>query len=222
MVMGLIDKRETRAQGKYSLGRDLRHAGTLLSHSGMLAILSFTFVIIFTVSLRTSFLPVLLLLRGSSEALVGLLISLFAGASTLIRLFIGRLLQRYSRRVLLALTIFTVALSVGLIPKLSSVVTVALALCSFGIGFGLAQPLSMVMVADLADPQHSGLTMGTRFMAITLGNILGPALMGVAVEGFGLHAAFYLSSLLVFMTGIYILFWKSELLPGRREALQDK
>jgi MFS family permease len=185
----------------------------------MLALLAVTFVVIFTVSLRTSFLPVLLLERGSSEALVGLLISLIAGISTLIRPFTGRLLQRFSRRGMLALAVLAVALGVGLIPVLSSVFTVALALCTFGLGFGLTQPISMVMVADLADPRHSGMSMGIRFMAITLANILGPVLLGVVVEGFGLHAAFYVSALFVIVTGGYILSWKSELLPGRREAM---
>jgi len=219
MIMGFREPRGLRAPGKYSLRRDLRHAIALLSNSGMLALLAVTFVVIFTVSLRTSFLPVLLLQRGSSEALVGLLISLFAGTSTLIRLFTGSLLQRFSRRGMLALAMLAVALGVGLIPMLSSVFTVALALCIFGFGFGLAQPLSMVMVADLADPRRSGLSMGIRFMSITLANILGPVLMGVVVEGFGLHAAFYVSALFVIAIGGYILAWKSQLLPGRREEM---
>jgi predicted MFS family arabinose efflux permease len=222
MIMGFRGPRGPRAPGPYSLRRDLRHAGTLLSNSAMLAVLAFTFVVMFTVSLRTSFLPVLLLQRGSSKALVGLLISLLAGTSTLIRLFIGRLLQRFSRSAMLALAISTVALGIGLIPMLSSVFSVALALCTFGLGFGITQPLSMVMVADLTDPRHSGLSMGIRFMAITLANILGPVLLGVVVEGFGLNAPFYVSALLVIMTGSFILSWKSQLLPGRREALQDK
>ena len=222
MIMGFRETRGPRASGPYSLRRDLRHASVLLSNSGMLALLAVTFVVIFTVSLRTSFLPVLLLERGSSEALVGLLISLFAGISTLIRPFTGRLLQRFSRRGMLALAILAVALGVGFIPMLSSVFTVALALCAFGLGFGLTQPISMVMVADLADPRHSGLSMGIRFMAITLANILGPVLLGFVVEGFGLNAAFYVSALFVVVTGGYILSWKSELLPGRREAMLDK
>jgi MFS family permease len=222
MIMGFRDSRGGRTPSRYSLRGDLRHASVLLSNSGMLAILAITFVVIFTVSLRTSFLPVLLLERGSSEALVGLLISLFSGTSTLIRLFTGSLLQRFGRREMLALAVLAVALGVGLIPILSSVLTVAVALCIFGFGFGLTQPLSMVMVADLADPRHSGLSMGIRFMAITLASVLGPVLLGVVVEGFGLHAAFYVSALFVIVTGGYILSWKSELLPGRREAMQGK
>jgi MFS family permease len=219
MIMGFRDSLGARAPGRYSLRRDLRHAGALLSNSGMLALLAVTFVVIFTVSLRTSFLPVLLLQRGSSEALVGLLISLFAGISTLIRPFTGSLLQRFGRRGILALAMLAVALGVGLIPMLSSVSTVALALCTFGLGFGLTQPLSIVMVADLADPRRSGLSMGIRFMAITLADILGPVLLGVVVEGFGLHAAFYASALFVIAIGGYILLYRPQLLPGRREAI---
>ena len=222
MIMGFQDSRGPRAPGPYSLGRDLRHARLLLSNSGMLAILAITFVVIFTVSLRTSFLPVLLLERGSSEALVGLLISLFASTSTLVRPFTGSLLRRFGRRGLLALAILAVVLGVGLIPVLSSVFTIALALCLFGLGFGLTQPLSMVMVADLADPRHSGVSMGIRFMSITLANILGPVLLGVVVEGFDFHAAFYVSALFVLVTGGYVLLYRSQLLPGRREAMQDK
>ena len=219
IILGFREPPRPQAPDRYSLRRDLRHAGALLSNSGMLAILAFTFVVIFTVSLRTSFLPVLLLQRGSSEALVGLLISLFAAISTLIRLFTGRLLQSFSRRGMLALAILTVAFGVGLIPLLSSVLFVALALCTFGLGFGLSQPLSIVMVADLADPRHSGLSMGIRFMSITLASVLGPVLLGLVVEGFGLDAAFYVSALFVIITGGYILSWKSQLLPGRREAM---
>jgi predicted MFS family arabinose efflux permease len=219
MIMGFREPRGSHAPGRYSLWRDLRHAAGLLSNSGMLAVLAFTFAVIFAVSLRTSFLPVLLVQLGSSEALVGLLISMFAGTSTLIRLFVGRLLQRFSRRAILAVAILTVAVGLGLVPMLSSVFTVALALCTFGLGFGLTQPLSMVMVADLTDPRRSGLGMGIRFMAITLANLLGPVLLGLLVEGFGLHSAFYVSALFVIAIGGYILSWKPQLLPGRREEM---
>ncbi|EFK07513.1 conserved hypothetical protein [delta proteobacterium NaphS2] len=71
---------------------------------------------------------------------------------------------------------------VGLIPGVSSFFTTALALCLFGLGFGLTQPLSMVMVADLSDPEHPGLSMGIRFTVISLANLLGPVLLGFLVE----------------------------------------
>jgi MFS family permease len=221
LILGLREENGTHTASPYSLRRDLRHAGGFLSNTRMLAVLAFTFVVIFAVSLRSSFLPVLLMKHGLSAAFVGLLISVFAGTSTLIRPFVGRLFQAFSRRGLLGFSVLTVFLGVGLIPMLPSAFTLAIALGIFGLGFGLTQPLSMVMVADLTDPNHSGLTMGIRFMAITLANLLGPVLLGFLVEGFGLRTPFYAAALLVLAIGSYIML-KPKLLPGRREDMQER
>jgi MFS family permease len=218
IVSGIRESKGVHRADRYSLMGDLRHAAATLSDSRMLAVLAFTFGVIFTVSLRTSFLPVLLLKRGLQETDVGLLISLFAASMTVIRPFAGRIFQTFSRKDMMAFSILTVAVGVGLIPVLSSWLTTALALCLFGLGFGLTQPLSMVMVADLSDPEHPGLSMGIRFMVITLANLLGPVLLGFLVEGVGLNGPFYASAFLVLAIGAYILKWKPGLLPGRREV----
>ena len=218
IVSGIRESTGAPRVGRYSLMGDLRHAATAFSDSRMLAVLAFTFGVIFTVSLRTSFLPVLLLKRGLEEADVGLLISIFAASMTVIRPFIGRIFQAFSRKNMMAFSVVAVAFGVGLIPGLSSFFTTALALCLFGLGFGLTQPLSMVMVADLSDPEHPGLSMGIRFMVISLANLLGPVLLGFLVEGIGLNSPFYASAFLVLAIGAYILKWKPGLLPGRREV----
>jgi MFS family permease len=218
IVLGFRESNGVRHADRYSLREDLRHAAAIFSDSRALAVLTFTFGIIFAVSLRTSFLPVLLLKRGLLEADVGIMISLFAASMTLVRPFVGRIFQAFKRKDMLAFSVLSVAVGVGLVPVLSSWLTTALALCLFGLGFGLTQPLSMVMVADLADPEHPGLTMGIRFMVITLANLLGPVLLGFLVEAVGLKSPFYASAFLVFAIGAYILMWKPGLLPGRREV----
>ena len=217
IVLGVREYRTVSRAGRYSLMGDLRHAAAAVSDSRMLTVLAFTFGVIFTVSLRTSFLPVLLLKRGLEEADVGLLIAIFAATMTVIRPFTGRIFQVFSRKNMMAFSVLAVAFGVGLIPGLSSFFTTALALCLFGIGFGLTQPLSMVMVADLSDPGHPGLSMGIRFTVIALANLLGPVLLGFLVEGVGLNSPFYVSAFLVLAIGAYILKWKPGLLPGRRE-----
>ncbi|MEJ2724162.1 MAG: MFS transporter [Deltaproteobacteria bacterium] len=217
VVLGLQGSNGRQAD-RYSIVQDLKQAVSVLSDSRMLAVLAFTFVIIFAVSLRTSFLPVLLLKRGLSEADVGLLISLFAGSMTVVRPFVGRIFGFFSRKDIMAFSVLTVAAGVGSIPALHSSFPTAFAMCVFGLGFGLTQPLSMVMVADLADSGHSGLIMGLRFMVITLGNLSGPVLLGLLAEGINLEAPFYASALVVVAIGVYIWTFKPQLLPGRREA----
>jgi len=220
MVLGFREQREVYCLGPYSLKEDLGRAAVTFSDSRMFAVLAFTFVIIFAVSLRTSFLPVLLAKRGMVEAHVGLMISLFAVSMTIIRPFVGRIFQAFSRRNMTAFSTLSVAVGVGLIPLLASWPMTALMVCLFGLGFGLTQPLSMVMVADLADPEHPGMAMGVRFVAITLGNLLGPVSLGFLVEAVGLKGPFYASAFLVLAVGVYILKWKPGILPGRREEEQ--
>jgi MFS family permease len=216
--LGFREPNQIRCSGPYSLKGDLGRAAAVFSDSRMLAVLAFTFVILFAVSLRASFLPVLLAKRGMMEADVGLMISLFAASMTIIRPFVGRIFQAFSRKYMMGFSTLSVAVGVGLIPVLASWPMTALMVCLFGLGFGLTQPLSMVMVADLADPEHPGMSMGVRFMVITLANLVGPASLGFLVEAVGLNAPFYASAALVLAVGAYILKWKPGLLPGRRKS----
>ena len=86
----------------------------------------------------------------------------------------------------------------------------------FGLGFGMTQPLSMVMVADLADPNRSGLTMGLRFTAIMLAGLLSPIFLGLIIESFGMRPAFYVAAAVVTLTGIRMFIIRPDLIPGRR------
>lgn len=217
VILGLREA-PSAASPRYSLRHNLKQARALLTEPRMRAVLLFASAAIFAVSLRMSFLPVLLRSRGLSETLLGLLIGLLAGTSTLVRPFVGNLLAALGRKPLLAVAAITVVLGAGTVPLLSSVLPLALAVSVFGIGFGLTQPLSMVMVADLAEPEHAGVAIGVRFTAITLATMLGPVLFGFVVEGFGLSAAFYAGAGLMGGVGAYLLFLRPDLVPGRREG----
>ena len=87
----------------------------------------------------------------------------------------------------------------------------------FGLGFGMTQPLSMVMVADLTSPDQSGLAMGLRFTAIMIAGLLSPILLGLIIEASGLAPAFYVAALVVFLTGIRMFILQPDLIPGRRQ-----
>jgi MFS family permease len=201
----------------YSPFHDVRQAGTLALDGRVLIILVFTFVIIFAVNLRASFLPVLLRSEGLTEALVGLLISIFAIMSTTIRLFFGKLLDVFDRKMMITISIVAVIFGVGLIPSMFSFIGFAMVISVFGLGFGLTQPLSMVMMADLTDPKVSGLAMGLRFTAIMGASLLSPILLGFVVHAFGLRSAFYFAALVVILTAIYMLIIKPDLISIKRQ-----
>jgi MFS family permease len=182
----------------------------------VMLILFFTFAIIFAASLRSSFLPFLLRSEGLTEFSVGILISVFAVTATLIRLIFGRLLDIFDRRKILVYSMLAIILAVGLLPATDSLAGFTILISIFGLGFGMTQPLSMVMISDLTNPTRSGLAMGLRFTAIMLAGLLSPIILGFIIESFGLSPAFYAAALVVVMAGIWMFFIRPDLIPGRR------
>jgi MFS family permease len=220
MGIALVGLKRTRESNptklSYNLLQDTRQAKALAMDPSVLMVLVFTFAIIFAVNLRSSFLPVFLRAEGLTETSVGLLISIFAVMSTSIRLVFGKLVQLFDRKKIIAVSMLAVILGVGLIPLMFSAVSFAVILAVFGLGFGMTQPLSMVMIADLTDPSQSGLAMGLRFTAIMVASLLSPIFFGFLVGTFGLTSSFYLAAFVVALCGIRMLIVRPELIPARR------
>lgn len=220
MGLALVGLKRTRESNptklSYNLLQETRQARALAMDPSVLMVLVFTFAIIFAANLRSSFLPVFLRAEGLTESSVGLLISIFAVMSTSIRLIFGKLVQLFDRKKIIAVSMLAVILGVGLIPSMFSAASFAVILAIFGLGFGVTQPLSMVMIADLTDPNQSGLAMGLRFMAIMVASLLSPILLGFLAGAFGLTSAFYFAAFVAALCGIRMLIVRPELIPARR------
>ena len=217
ILLGLKNTWDTDpTKSAYSLLQDARQVKAMAMEPKVMMVLFFTFAIIFAASLRSSFLPLLLRAEGLTEFSVGLLISVFAIMATSIRLIFGRLLNIFDRRTILAYSMLAIILAVGLMPSIASVAGFTILISIFGLGFGMTQPLSMVMVSDLSDPTQSGLAMGLRFSAIMLAGLLSPIFLGLVIETFGLSQAFYVAALVVALAGIRMFIIRPDLIPGRR------
>ena len=205
------------AKSSYNPVQDARLAGALAVDPKVMMVLIATFAIIFAANLRASFLPVLLRTEGLTESTVGILISIFAVMSTSIRLIFGRLLDIFDRKKILASSMLAIILAVGLIPLMMSAAGFAILISLFGLGFGMTQPLTMVMVADLTDPNQSGLAMGLRFTATMAASLISPIFLGLIIETFGLNPAFYVAALVVGLAGICMFIIRPDLIPERRQ-----
>ncbi|MCF8110079.1 MAG: MFS transporter [Desulfobacteraceae bacterium] len=171
----------------------------------MCAILIFAFVAAFAASLRFSFVPVLFKAQNINEGTIGFLLSIFALSMTLVRFIIGRAMGRLTREMLLGLAMTLFFAAIISLPSTSQVWLLGGIMFLFGIGFGISQPLSLVMVSDRAG-ENSGLAMSFRFLLINLGMLISPVITGFMVEGFGLTAAFYFVGVVFFSAGILIFF----------------
>ena len=172
----------------------------------LMGVLIFTFVMVFAVSLRSSFIPVLFKSYGFTEDYLGFLLSLFALCMTLVRLGMGQLLHRCSRIFLLYTAFIFALVGVSILPHFSDKIVLAVAMIVFGTGFGISQPLSMVMVSDRSAGRTPGTAMGVRFTTITLATFISPLISGFLVDAVSLEAAFYLPSILITAAMGFIVF----------------
>jgi MFS family permease len=217
ILVGLKKTRESNpTQVSYSPVQDARQAGSLAWDQKVLMILIFTFAIVFAANLRASFLPVLLRAEGLTELTVGVLIAIFSVTSTTIRLLFGWLVDTFNRKHILVSAMLAIILAIGLIPSIASIAGLAILISIFGLGFGLTQPLSMVMIADLTDPSHSGLSMGLRLTVIMVAGLLSPICLGFIVETIGLAPAFYAAAMVVALAGVRMFALRPDLIPDRR------
>jgi MFS family permease len=99
-----------------------------------------------------------------------------------------------------------VGLGTTIIPVLPSITGVGFAVLLIGFGFGVAQPLSMLMLSELKPPGSAGLIMGLRFTVITLATLVSPVFSGQIVKLYGIEYAFYAASVIVLTVGILIIF----------------
>ncbi len=170
----------------------------------MMGVLIFCFVVLFAISLRGSFLPVLLKHRGISESDIGILLSLFSLAMSLIRVFIGRILGAFPRMMLLIFALSIIGCGTLVLPLVSSKLSFGIFISLVGLGFGISQPLSMVMVSDTVPLKYMGISFGIRFTTITLATVIGPFLFGWLSQRWSLETPFYVSGLFVF-GGMFVI-----------------
>lgn len=207
-VLWLKPQSQTFSAAPQSFRQTLKAMGSMLANPSLVGVLLISFSVIFVVSLRSSFLPLLLQVKGFGPGMIGFLLSSFAVSMTIVRLFIGRLMGRISRIKLLAVTMLLLVLGVIGLPLFASRELLVAELLIFGFGFGMSQPLTMVMVSDIS---HSGLAMGLRFSVVNLAAFLSPLLMGGVVYGLGLEWAFYLGGAWLVCIAVFLAAW-----TGRR------
>lgn len=184
--------------GEHETGMGSQLKG-LFANSRLVGALVVSFMVVFVVNLRSSFLPVLLKEKALDETTIGVLYGVSAVAMAAVRLTIGRVMGRVSREGLLAVTLILLAAGYGLLPLFSAPGWLGAVLLLAGFGFGISQPLTMVMVSDFS---RSGLAMGVRFTMITSATVLSPLLMGWIVHVKGLHMPFYAGAIMILGLGL--------------------
>ncbi|MFJ5645327.1 MFS transporter [Streptomyces sp. NPDC093223] len=189
-------RHETR--GRVPVGGILRARGV---PAGMLISLS----VLSATDILTAYLPVVGEHRGIAPAVIGVLLSVRAGATIACRLVLTPLLRLLGRPLLLTVTCFLAAVLCAGIALPVPVWALALLLAALGFCLGVGQPLSMTTVVQAAPEGARSTALALRLTGNRLGQVAAPAGAGLVAGLAGVAAPFVmLGALLLVSAGVAV------------------
>ncbi|XKH00393.1 MFS transporter [Marinobacter nauticus] len=152
----------------------------------------------FALGVYGSYLPVYLESLAVTPVIIGVLVSLRAGVSMLVRPFMARVIAAAGgREATVLLSLGALAVGIGFLGLSEQVVWLGLLAVIVGIGSGFTQPLSMVILAESVDREKRSGALGMRLMANRAIHFLAPLMFGLVLEIGGFALAFGASGLVI-------------------------
>lgn len=175
----------------------------LLRNRGLLAIFIASGACVTGWDLFTFFMPIYGTRIGLSATMIGVIISTFAVASLIVRIFIPRLTRRYGEPRVLGWAMVLGAVAFASLPLFEHVVLLMLAAFVMGLGLGCGQPLTMMITYNRAPAGRAGEANGIRQMANNLTHMVVPLVFGALGSALGMGPVFWFNSL-VLLGGAYV------------------
>lgn len=169
----------------------LAHLRGMWGNAGIRFAILMTMLAVAGATVFQTFLPLHLTDLGFSAAVVGGVLSLRSVSSIVIRPLIPAIVRGVGGRfpALVAAVTTAGAAIAGLVVS-DGIVWIAGMALIIGVGFGLSQPLSMIIVSDRALREELGWALGLRLSSNRLMHLVMPVLFGVAVQGLGFGFTF--------------------------------
>ena len=121
----------------------------------------------------------------------------------------GALSDRYGRKVMVERALFGGVVMIGLMGLAQNVQQLVLLRTIQGTLTGSVTAAN-AMIATTTPRERSGYALGLLQMAVYLGASVGPLLGGVVADSFGYRAPFFVTSALLFVAGLGVLFFARE------------
>lgn len=207
LALGLVgDARQGRSTSRAVSG--FRAQGRLLKTCrGVQVSIAVTMAAMFALTAHGSYLPVYLDGLGMEASTIGFLVSLRAIASMLVRPFTSRIISILGGRettVLVSVAAMTIGLAFT--GSVHTVVILGILSALVGIGAGLSQPLSMVLLAESVNSEQRSGALGMRLMGNRAVKLVAPLVFGAVFAAAGFGVAFMVGGVIVGVCGI-LLFW---------------
>ncbi|MEU6147130.1 MFS transporter [Streptomyces sp. NPDC047081] len=177
--------------------------GSILRARGVPAGMLISLSVLSATDILTAYLPVVGEHRGIAPTVIGVLLSIRAGATIACRLVLTPLLRLLGRPLLLTVTCLLAAVLCAGVALSVPVWVLGLMLAVLGFCLGVGQPLSMTTVVQAAPDGARSTALALRLTGNRLGQVAAPAAAGLVAGVAGVAAPFVmLGGLLLLSAGV--------------------
>jgi predicted MFS family arabinose efflux permease len=180
---------------------------TIARRPAVKGVLLSSYVILFVNAIRMSFYPLYLEQEGISLSRIGVLLSIFGGASLLIRFVLQRVVRRWGAGRVLVWSMWLCVVPMAATPWLSGQYWLLLAAAALaGSAYGLNPPVTVELMARHTTPSERGVAMGMRITSNRLAQVTQPLLFGGVAASASVVAAFPIAGVL--LAGLTLWTWR--------------
>lgn len=139
---------------------------------------------------------------GLTTSKIGIIFGIRGLASMIIRPFMKAIISHYGRNISLSACLLFGGISIALYGIVHNYYIILLLFAFSGLSLGLALPLTMLLVVDIAPKEYRSQALSIRIMGNYFCQTISPIFFGFITGVFGLSIIFYLSSMLLFYFAI--------------------
>jgi len=134
---------------------------------------------------------------GLTATAIGMVLSTFAVAAFIVRVFLTRLIRRMGPKRLLAYSFSIGAAGFFLVPAFEHALMLSLVAFAFGLGMGCGVPLTLMLMYEQSTAGRPGRALGLRLTTNNGVRVVGPVIFGAIGSAFGVPPVFWISALLM-------------------------
>jgi len=166
----------------------------VVSHPLLVMVSAMGILLYFASFAVLGFLPVYATQIGASKGMLGIIMMVNSGFSTISALVVGWLWDRLGYRNSIILGVLLRSVCLLSIPFISNVLVLMAVQIGFGLGSGIAMNTIMALSIHGVQQENRATAMGVFQAVYSIGMLLGPLLSGFIGSGLGLSAIFFTSA----------------------------
>ena len=163
---------------------------TLMKKPGILAAIYVSLAISSVADVLVVFLPLFGTENNFSPYAIGIILAIRAGTTTISRLFLGRLSERFSTYQLLIVSTLVSVIACAAMAFAKTPLTLGAIVFVAGFSLGIGQPLTMSLVSQKTAANERALAVSARLMGNRFGQFIVPASAGAIAASAGASGVF--------------------------------